>query len=47
MEVLEIIDLLEDAVDGGAGVPLTGKCLLDREELLELISDLRAKLPMI
>lgn len=45
MEVLALIDTLEDIIEKGVPLPLTGKCLLDKEELLEIIKEIRLKLP--
>ncbi len=45
MEVLELIDMLEDVVDKAVGIPLVGKAILDRDELLDLIEEIRINLP--
>ncbi|MCL2838954.1 MAG: ATPase [Oscillospiraceae bacterium] len=45
MEALEILDVLEDAVSGGVSVPFSGRCMLDKEELLDLIQEVRLNLP--
>lgn len=45
MDALELIDELEDIIDKGVSVPFTGRCLLDKEELMELIQDIKLKLP--
>jgi vacuolar-type H+-ATPase subunit H len=45
MEILSILDTLEDLIEKSTGLPLTGKCLVDREEVFEIISELRLKLP--
>ncbi len=45
MEIMELIDSLEDAIDKGGKLPFAGKCLLDKEELLEIIAEIRLKLP--
>jgi cell division septum initiation protein DivIVA len=45
MEIINIIDALEGFVEKSRPVPLTGKCMVDREELAELVRLLRAKLP--
>ncbi len=45
MEILEIIDTLEDSIEKGLNIPLAGKCLLDKDELLDLIQEMRLKLP--
>jgi len=45
MEILEIIDVLEDTIEKGLNIPLAGRCMLDKDELLELIQEIRIKLP--
>ncbi len=46
MELLDLLEQLEDIVDNGVNIPLSGgKCLLDRESILELIQEIRLKLP--
>jgi len=45
METLELIDSLEDAIDRGVGIPFAGKCLLDKDELLDIIQEIRLKMP--
>ena len=45
MDIMELIDKLEDVIDAASSLPLTGKSLIDREELFELISEIRLQLP--
>jgi len=45
MEILTILETLEDLVERSASVPFSGKCLIDREEVLEIIKEMRLKLP--
>jgi len=45
MEALEILDLLEDTVSKGVPVPFSGRCMLDKEEILELLQEVRLNLP--
>lgn len=45
MEVLALIDVLEDIIDKGVAIPLSGKCLVDKEEILDVIQEIRLKLP--
>ena len=45
MDALDLLAELEDVIDKGTSVPFTGRCMLDREELLEIIQDIRLKLP--
>ena len=45
MEILSILETLEDIVEKSVSVPFLGKCLVDREEILEIIKEMRLKLP--
>ena len=45
MEILKIIDELEDLFEGSVSVPLSGKCIVDRMEVLEIVRKLRLKVP--
>ena len=45
MEVLEIIDMLEDVVEKSMAIPFVGRAIVDREELLDLIQEIRLNLP--
>ena len=45
MEVLEIIDMLEDVVEKSMAIPFMGRAIVDREELLDLIQEIRLNLP--
>ncbi len=45
MEVLLLLDALEDIVDKASNIPLSSKAMINKEELLELIKDVRIKLP--
>lgn len=46
MELLELLEQIEDIVDSGTSVPFSGgKCLINRDEVLEIIQDIRLKLP--
>ncbi len=42
---LDLLAELEDIIDKGVAVPFTGRCMLDKEELLEIIQEIRLKLP--
>ena len=44
-DALELISELEDIIDKGVAVPFTGRCLLDKDELLELIQEIKFNLP--
>lgn len=45
MEILAILEALEEVVERGVSVPFSGKCMVDREEILEIIKEVRLKLP--
>lgn len=45
MEILALLETLEDTVEKSMGLPFSGKCMVDREELLEIIKEIRIKLP--
>ncbi len=45
MELLELLEQLEDTLERGLNVPFSGRCLVRRDEVLELIQDIRLKLP--
>jgi len=45
MEIYAILDTLEDVIRKSVNVPVVGKSLIDKEEVLEIINEMRAKLP--
>ncbi|NMB96687.1 MAG: ATPase [Clostridiaceae bacterium] len=45
MEILSILEALEDVIEKSVTMPFTSKSLVDKEELLELIKEIRLKLP--
>ena len=45
MEVLEIIDMIQDVVDKSMAIPFFGTAIVDKEELLDLIQEIRLNLP--
>ena len=45
MEILTILETLEELVEKATSVPFSGKCLVDREEMLEIVKEMRLKLP--
>ncbi len=45
MDALELLDELEDIIDKGPSVPFTGRCIFERDELLDIIQELKLKLP--
>lgn len=45
MEIMALIDRLEEMISQATKVPLTGKVLLDPDELLALVDDMREMVP--
>ena len=45
MKVLELLDLLEEEIENGSSLPLTGKKILDPDKLLDIVDDIREVLP--
>lgn len=45
MEILSILEALEDLVEKAMAIPFTGRCMANRDEILDIIQDIRLKLP--
>lgn len=45
MEILTLLENLEDLVEKAMTVPFAGKCMVNRDEILDIIQDIRLKLP--
>ena len=45
MDVLNLLERIEDIVEDASKVPLSNKIMIDKEEILEAINDIRLKLP--
>lgn len=45
MDIMEIIELMEEAVDKAPTVPLSGKILIDKEDILDYIQEMRLSFP--
>lgn len=45
MKVLKLLEELEDIVENGSSIPFAHKVLVDRNEILELIKEIRIQLP--
>jgi DNA anti-recombination protein RmuC len=45
MKVLELLDEIEEIIDTSSGFPLTGKILVEAEEILEIVREIRVELP--
>lgn len=45
MKVLDLLEEIEEIADTSSSVPLTAKIMVDREELLEIVKDIKVALP--
>ena len=45
MEIFTLLETLEDILERSKSVPFTEKAIVDKEEVLEIIKDIRLKLP--
>ena len=45
MEGMEMLDQLEDIIESSKTVPLIGKAMIDKDEVLDIIQELRLKMP--
>ncbi|HHU18156.1 MAG TPA: ATPase [Clostridiales bacterium] len=45
MKVLELLDEIEEIIDTSSGFPLTGKVLVDADEIREILKEIRIELP--
>lgn len=45
MKLYEILDSLQFEIENAANVPLTNKVMIDKDEILDIIDDLRAAVP--
>ena len=45
MDIMEIIEFMEETVDKAPSIPLSGKILLDKEEILDYIQEMRLSYP--
>ena len=45
MEIFTLLETLEDILERSRAVPFTEKAIVDKEEVLEIIKDVRLKLP--
>ena len=45
MDIMEIIDMMEEAIEKASALPLTGKIMVDKDEMLDYIQELRLVYP--
>ena len=45
MEIFTLLETLEDIMERSKGIPFTEKGIVDKEEILEIIKEIRLKLP--
>ena len=45
MEIFTLLDTLEDLLEGSRNLPFSNKSLVEKEEMLDLIKEIRLKLP--
>ena len=45
MEIFTLLETLEDILENSRNLPFTAKTMVDKEEMLEIIKEIRIKLP--
>ena len=45
MEIFTLLETLEDLLENSRSLPFTDKGIVDKEEMLDLIKEIRIKLP--
>lgn len=45
MDIMEILNTMEEAIEKASSVPLTGKIMLDKDELMDYIQEIRLVYP--
>jgi len=45
MEVLQLLEQMEDILEKSTSIPLSGKILIDKEQFINIINEIRLKLP--
>ena len=45
MEIFTLLETLEDILEKSRSVPFSNKCIVDKEEFLDIIKEIRLKLP--
>ena len=45
LDVLEIIEMMEDVIEKAVTLPFSGRALIDKDELVDLMQEIRLHLP--
>ena len=45
MEIFTLLETLEEALENSKTIPFSGKSVVDKEEFLDIIKEIRIKLP--
>ena len=45
MEIFNLLDTLEDSISNGKKIPFSNKCIIDENEVVDLIHEIRENLP--
>ena len=45
MEIFTLLEALEDIMEKSKGIPFTEKAIVEKDEILEIIKEIRLKLP--
>lgn len=45
MDILQLIEEFEDIIEESSSLPFSGKVMIDKDEVLEIIKEIRIKLP--
>lgn len=45
MDILQLIEEIEDIIEESSSIPFSGKVMIDKDEILEIIKEIRIKLP--
>ena len=45
MEIFTLLETLEEMLESGKTIPFSNKGIVDKEEMLEIIKEIRLKLP--
>ena len=45
MEIFTLLETLEDIISSGKGIPFSNRTVVDKDEILDIIKEIRSKLP--